>query len=260
MRFWQNVVEILEARGKSLRSLARDVGVSAPALTNYSHGSIPSLDIAARIARALNVSLDALVWNEPGQPAPSLCPAPSEHELVKEVVHELGLPDLIRLSRLGTNWAILQVVEVLRRANPTPLSYGQLRHSLPEMADEVLQASVTALNRMGIIEGSFEDEKKLFRLVHNVPHIMARALGDHAQNISSAAKILFNEVFPALEQPVRTASLLTLTGCFRRDRAEQLAADLNDLVKERFRSSAEAEPADTDISIVFGVAYKPQSC
>lgn len=259
MKFWENVSSILEQRGLSQRALAREVNLTAGAVAKYAHGTMPGLDAAARIAQFLNVSLDALVWNDGDEVARPLCPAPADHVLVKEVVHELGLPDLISLSKLGTNWAILQVVDVLVKYYPAPVPHHQLRDAVPDLADDVLHASIVALKRKGIVE-SIEGTEGSIRLVHNVPHITAQELGDCTQNVKRAVKLLFTKILPALEQPVRTGNLLTVTGRLRRDKAEEFMIELTAIIKARFQLSAEAEREETDISMVFGIAYKPQSC
>jgi len=260
MRFWDNVVAILEERGKSMRSLAREVGVSAPAFTNYGRGGMPSLDVAVRIAKALDISLDALVSNEPGAPYPRPCPSAADHELLRDLVKELGLPDLMHLSKLGTNWATLQVIDVFNRRFPSPLSVEEIRASLPGMTNDVLKASLVALRRTGVIDGSGDEDGAPLRLNRNVPHLTARELGDYAQHVKRAVKILFGDVLPALERPVRTGHLLTFTGRLQREKAEQLAQELNELIKAKISASADQEAGDSDVQIVFGVAYQGDAC
>ena len=132
-----------------------------------------------------------------------------------------------------------------------------LKETLSEIPDDTLRGLVVSLRRKGLIVEDRQGPELCLRLTRNISQMVARELTDYAQHVRRAARILFGDVLPALEAPVRTGHLLTFTGRFSRTKAECLAHELNEMIRAKIEASADDEPGDTDIKLVFGVAYSP---
>ncbi|MBQ7977832.1 MAG: helix-turn-helix transcriptional regulator [Clostridia bacterium] len=59
-KFSDILKDLIEEKGKSLRQLAIDSGVSANQYSKYLRGSFPTLEVAVKIANYFNCSLDYL--------------------------------------------------------------------------------------------------------------------------------------------------------------------------------------------------------
>jgi transcriptional regulator with XRE-family HTH domain len=62
MNFWQIVIDELEYQGKTRKWLAAEVGIDVSTIgTGLKRGSIPQVDVALKIATALDVGVEYLV-------------------------------------------------------------------------------------------------------------------------------------------------------------------------------------------------------
>ncbi len=63
MLFGERLALVRKKKKVSQDDLAKAIGVHAPVIGRYEHNEVkPSVDVATKMAEALNVSLDYLVW------------------------------------------------------------------------------------------------------------------------------------------------------------------------------------------------------
>lgn len=72
MNFAEKVIKLREARGWKQSDLRKAIGdISPTTVSNWESGSIPAMDIALKVARALGVPLDYLADDEQDRPVPT---------------------------------------------------------------------------------------------------------------------------------------------------------------------------------------------
>lgn len=257
MNFWTNVLRLQEQRGKSLRSLAAEVGVTPGALSNYSRGSVPGLDIAIRIAEALGVSMDALIWGKGDATEPPRCRAPEEHDMLRELVKELEAEEILLLSTLSTQYPEWHIADALNAAYPEALSLDELRQALGSPPEEVFQASLLTLKRRKIVREERSETGPRVRLASPVVLLSAKEQGNRTQHVKRAVRVLFGKVLPRLLEHDKCAHLTTVVASVPRSTAERMSSELHAFIKQR---SAEivCENGSANIAVVFAVAVEEE--
>lgn len=259
IKFWENVHAVLVKRKISYKEIAAAAGVSGPAAFRYKHGAVPGLDVAIRVAEHLGLSMDGLVWGAGDSAEQRLCPSPGDHSLLKDLAAELGLRDLLYLGTLGTKSASWQILDVVAEHFPRPITLKHLMDALPEMTAETLTATVLSLKRNGALEEQIINDEVAILSPKNVATVTTHEIGDFSQHVRRAVKMLFGAVMPALERPGKPGHLVTFSARISGDKAKKLADELNALVKRHAAESCDDDPGDTDIHLVFGVAYSSVS-
>lgn len=102
MSFWQNVESELSYKNMSRKELAEKASFAVSGISlGLSHNSIPNADVAVRIARALEVSVEYLVTGKGSQTAPK-----ENADVIQHITQ-----DLLRLDR----YDLLSISNLARR-------------------------------------------------------------------------------------------------------------------------------------------------
>lgn len=248
------MLRLLEERKISLRSLAARIGVTPGALSKYGQGSVPSLEVAARIAETLEVSLDALVWASADEPVRPLCNAPEEHRLLHELVNEFGLEDLLELADLGTQTIAWEITRVLISCHPEAMPAQSIRQSLPDHDEKTFHSSLLALRKRQIVlEVSDGASDVRYRLWEPVADFSAREIGDLMQHGRRAVQFIFRDVLPALERRDPDAHLTSVSASVPLEVAKAMSRELYQTIREK-GGQFSASTGDTAIQAVLAIA------
>jgi len=247
MKFKEVLAQLLKEKGLSSRDLARSVHISPSALTKYSQGATPGLDVALRIADALDVSLDYLTT---GVEPRKKCPDVDHHAIIEE----FGLGELALLASLGTQAPIWQITKVLLEYIPRAVTFDELRAALPALSEQTLHAALLAMRIKSVVVESNGG----YRLGDNVPEYEARQLGDIGQHVKVALDALFGHVIPAIERQDSTGHLLTMTAEVPDDVGRDLIHRLR-VETRRYSKAAMANHGNTTVSVVLGLAVDKKS-
>ncbi len=259
MEFWPNVQKVLVSRGMTAKALAAQIGASPAALSTYSRGTVPSLDVAWRISRTLGVSLDELTSGV-GSASKEECPSPDDHRLLRELLDELGLGEIAAVARLGALSSLSRVAEVLAEHYPRSISEAGLRKALSDLDDKTLEGSLIGLRRRGLVIERPDDGGKSYALVNPSVDLVTRGdIGGPFPNALRAVRLLLSKILPAVERRDESAHLTTLTARISRADAEAVSRDLYTLLLERARSCRGPGEGDTDLFLAFGVAVESQT-
>ena len=263
VKFWDNVLLILERRKISVRSLALDVGVTPGAMSRYSRGSMPGLDVAARIAERLGISLDSLVWGNLEEEGFSVsrCRAPEEHELLHELTKRYGIDELLRISELATQPVSWEIMSVLGARYPETMTFDDLVAAMGDFSPEDIKLSLLALRRCGAVEEEKvkEEEGRIrYGVTKPVANFNAREIGDISEHVKRAMRVIFGRVLPALERQDGSGSLITVNARVPEESAGELARELRSVVKRRCQEMLE-ETGTAELDVVFGVAISPKA-
>lgn len=253
MHYWNNVIRLLRERQLSLRSLAREIGVSPTSLSNYSRGVVPSLDVAVKIARVLEVSLDSLLVEREESP-PMICPAPEEHEFLHELVEELGVHELLALSRLGNQSPTWKLADVLASDYPAVFTVQELKECL-DLDEPLLEACLLALTRRRLTEKVDGPNGPGYSWREPVAQFQAHESGDVALHMKRAVKIMLRDVLPAVDRRDGSGHLLTISARVSEEAAKHLSDTLNKMIKEEGRKCT-ARAGTTEVYVAFGVATR----
>ena len=253
MRFWENLSRELDSRGISLRTLAKAIGVTPGAVSNYSRGALPGLDVAAKIAEHLNVSLDALVWGHEGKSTPSICPSPHEHALLKELSEEFGLQEVILLSSLSSQNIPWRIAQALLDAMPAPLPLSALQEVA--MADDahLVKASLALLKRQKVVEEVAVGTERGYRFRPGAAQFRVNEIGDRTQHIKLGIRLLFERVLPRLLATDPHSHMTTVTAKVPRDFAEKVSAELDAYIRNKGKEIVVPD-GSTDLSMLFAIA------
>lgn len=138
--FSQRLKQARETKGISLKELRETVGVSQSTMSHYSSGGVlPPLDVACRIAEALDVTVDWLCGKEK-----------------KETVSNLGDVARILLSACdAVEGSYVGIVKMMQNPDFEDSIHFTLTH--PEIADFFYKAS-----KFRVITNGSSDEKELY--------------------------------------------------------------------------------------------------
>ena len=112
--FWGIVIDELEYQGKSRKWLAGEVGIDISTIgMGLKRKSVPQVDLALRIASALNVPVEYLVTgrNPSSKNDSKLEDLHKYHKYAKTIENLDSLPDNERIP-------IINMIEAMRKANP----------------------------------------------------------------------------------------------------------------------------------------------
>lgn len=92
MGFKENLKYELSCRGMLVKELSQKSGVSHGSLSNYlrESSSIPAADVAVKIAKALGVTVEYLVTNEPADAEKKSKPYSLETRLIADKIERLS--------------------------------------------------------------------------------------------------------------------------------------------------------------------------
>lgn len=95
MGFKENLKYELSCRGMLVKELSQKTGISQGSLSNYlkENSSTPSADIAVKIAKALNVTVEYLVTNETSKNSQSSIPYSAETRLMADEIEKMSERD-----------------------------------------------------------------------------------------------------------------------------------------------------------------------
>lgn len=116
MSFWGIVLDELEYQGKTRKWLAGEAGFDVSTIgSGLKRESMPQVDLALRIAKALNVSVDYLVTgrNSPSKTEPEPEDLHTFHKYAKTIASLDALPDHVRLP-------VIRMIEELNERQSVP--------------------------------------------------------------------------------------------------------------------------------------------
>ncbi len=254
MQFWNTVERLLKERGMSVRGLAREIGLTPGAVSKYARGTLPGLEVAKRIADTLGVSLDYLATGSENLAPKPVCPAPVDHQTLKTLTTELGLQDLVLMSKLGSQWIVWEIWDVLIMRHPDPVRLEDVVKALPTESEAHVRGALEGLARgQLVIEETDSDGTQRYRLEQSCTEFKARDLGNASLHVKRAVRKLFMNIMPALGRNDGSAGLITMTAEIPGEQARAMLDDMKALIKERGRYYAEMT-GNTRVDLVFSIA------